>query len=55
MSKNRGQSTGRKIKRQRSWKMTSNQSAKMAQGKGSLTHNQDNSFFSLPKMVEDND
>lgn len=55
MSKNRGQSMSRRARRSRPWKMTSNQARRIAQGKGNVMNNQDNSFFNLPKQVEDNE
>lgn len=56
MSKNRGQSLGRRSRRANPWKTTSNQARRKAQGRGhEVTRGQENSFFQPPKQVEDSD
>jgi len=56
MSKNRGQSMSRRSRRANPFKMTSNQARRQAQGRGhEVSRGQENTFYQLPKQVEDND
>jgi len=56
MSKNRGQSFGRRSRRANPWKITSNKARRQAQGRGNeVIRGGENSFYQLPKQVEDSD
>lgn len=55
MSKNRGQSLGRRSRRANPFKITSNQARRQAQGRGNAMEGNNNSLFNLPSEVKDDE